>query len=475
MVDHTATARIERLVRWLERFKSCFGHRAQLMALRTLQIARGVQRQRPEIDAGDAGAGHRADRLSSLPAFHHPRALGRREGVAALPAVIPERRGVAILDGTSFPKQGPHSVGVMRTYCGALGKIANCQVATTIALWTGVRGWFLGAQLYLPEAWLKPGSEQRARIPTAVVFQEKWRHALTLLRQVRAAGFTITAVLGDAEFGDVTAVRATLHRWQLPYTLGISSNLVVFVRRPRQPRPPKRLTGPGRPRTRPRLLDGSPAVAVSAVARGLPAAAWRRVSWRNGTQPRRRARFAAIRVTPAHDWRRGCPLTPEVWLLCEEEAGRAGRISYCFVHLPPRTPLPALVALAHQRWAIEQQYRELKSKLGLDHFEGRAYPGWQHHVVLTAVAHAYIQRERMRRGAAGLAFPAVARSYRKSSPRCSSRRNRAICSGWNRRNTSFKYGSDKVELEPVSKPRTARFAGRAGFFLGRAPSSPRTS
>jgi SRSO17 transposase len=319
--------------------------------------------------------------------------------------VIPERRGVLILDGTSFPKQGPHSVGAIRQYCGALGKLANCQVATTVALWTGVRGWFLGAQLYLPEEWLTPEQRARARIPAGVVFQEKWRQALTLLRQVRAAGFAITAVLGDAEFGDVTALRATLHRLRLPYALGISSNLVVFRRRPRQ-RPPRPLRGAGRPRTRPRLLDGSRAVAVRAVARGLPAAAWHSISWRNGSQPRRRARFAAVRVTPAHAWRQG-QLAPEVWLLCEDEAGRAERIKCYFVHLPPHASLRALVALAHQRWAIEQQYQELKSELGLDHFEGRTYPGWQHHVVLTAVAHAYIQRERMRRGSAGLTFPAV--------------------------------------------------------------------
>jgi SRSO17 transposase len=231
-----------------------------------------------------------------------------------------------------------------------------------------------------------------------------------LLRQVRAAGFTITAVLGDAEFGDVTAVRVTLHRLGLPYALGISSNLVVFLRRPRQLRP-RPLTGAGRPRTRPRLINGSPAVAVSAVARDLPAAAWRSISWRNGRQPRRRARFAAVRVTPAHAWRHG-HLAPEVWLLCEEEAGRATRIKHYFVHLPPQTSVRALVALAHQRWAIEQQYQELKSELGLDHFEGRTYPGWQHHVVLTAVAHAYIQRERMRRGAAGLIEPGNARGSR---------------------------------------------------------------
>jgi SRSO17 transposase len=404
VVDYTATARIERLVRWLEQFKRCFGHRAQLMALRTYVQGVFSDSERKSMQAMLA----RVTEPVAYQAFQHfithapwdANRVWRR-----LRAVIPERRGMLILDGTSFPKQGPRSVGVARQYCGALGKIANCQVATTVALWTGVRAWFLGALLYLPEAWLTPEQRQRARIPTGVAFREKWRQALTLLRQVRAAGFTITAVLGDAEFGDVTALRATLHRLQLPYALGISSNLVVFVRRPRQ-LPPKRHTGPGRPRTRRHLIDGSRAVAVSTVGRSLPATAWRSVSWRNGTQPRRRARFVAIRVTPAHAWREGV-LAPEVWLLCEAEAGRVDRLKYYFIHLPARTPLRTLVTLAHQRWAIEQQYQELKSELGLDHFEGRTYPGWQHHVVLTAVAHAYIQRERMRRGAAGLTFPVV--------------------------------------------------------------------
>jgi SRSO17 transposase len=404
VVDHTATARLERLVRWLEPFKRCFGHRAQRMALRTYVQGVFSDSERKSMQAMLA----RVTEPVAYQAFQHfiTHAPWDADRVwRRLRAVIPERRGMLILDGTSFPKQGPHSVGVARQYCGALGKIANCQVATTVALWTGVRAWFLGAQLYLPEAWLTPTQRQRARIPTSVPFREKWRHALALLRQVRAAGFTITAVLGDAEFGDVTALRATLHRLQLPYALGISSKLVVFVRRPRQG-PPPRQPGPGRPRTRRLLIDGSPAVAVSAVARALPAMAWRAISWRNGTQPRRRARFAAIRVTPAHDWREGV-LAPEVWLLCEAEAGRGDRLKYYFIHLPPRTSLRALVTLAHQRWAIEQQYQELKSELGLDHFEGRTYPGWQHHVVLTAVAHAYIQRERMQRGAAGLTFPAV--------------------------------------------------------------------
>jgi SRSO17 transposase len=322
-----------------------------------------------------------------------------------LRAVLPDRRGVLILDGTSFPKQGPASVGVARQYCGALGKIANCQVAVTAALWTGVRAWCLGALLYLPEEWLTPSARQQARIPTGVRFQEKWRLALSLLRQARAAGLTLTAVLADAEFGDVTAFRAALHRLRLPYAVGISSHLTVFTTRPRltPPAPIRR----GRPRTRATMVTPVRAIAVRDWAAQVPSARWRRITWRNGSQPPRTARFAAIRVTPAHDWRHA-RLAPEIWLLCEEEAATKPRVKYYFVDLPATASLRALVTLAHQRWAIEQQYQELKSELGLDHFEGRTYPGWHHHVVLTAVAHAYIQRERMRpqRGPR-LTFPAV--------------------------------------------------------------------
>src|SRR5688572_31987614 len=93
-----------------------------------------------------------------------------------LRVTIPDREGVLVLDETSFPKQGPHSVGVARQYCGALGKVAACQVAVRAALWTGRRAWPLGTALYLPQDWITDDvRRRRARIPTATVFQEKWR------------------------------------------------------------------------------------------------------------------------------------------------------------------------------------------------------------------------------------------------------------------------------------------------------------
>jgi SRSO17 transposase len=388
----------------LEQFKSCFGHRAQVMSLRTYVQGVFSDSERKSMQAMLA----RVTEPVSYQAFQHfiTHAPWDADRVwRRLRAVLPERRGVLILDGTSFPKQGPSSVGVARQYCGALGKIANCQVAVTAALWTGVRGWCVGATLYLPEEWLVPRAREQARIPAAVRFHEKWRLALSLLRQTRAARLAVTAVLADAEFGDVTAFRAALHRLRLPYAVGISSHLTVFTSRPRVSAPEANRRG--RPRTRRRMVHPVTPLAVRDWAAHLPRSRWQRVTWRNGTQPPRTARFAAARVTPAHDWRHA-RLAPEVWLLCEEEAGTKPRLKYYFVHLPATTSLRAVVALTHQRWAIEQQYQELKSELGLDHFEGRSYPGWQHHVVLTAVAHAYIQRERMRphRGPT-LTFPAV--------------------------------------------------------------------
>src|SRR5438552_17887669 len=322
-----------------------------------------------------------------------------------LRAVIPEREGVLILDGTSFPKQGTHSVGVARQYRGTLGKIANCQVAVTAALWTGARAWMLGASLYLPDTWLTTDARPRARIAPTVRVHERWRLALTLLRQVRTSGITVTAVLGDAEFGDNATLRRVLHRAKLPYALGVSSTLTVFKGTPTLTAPAP-LAGKGRPRTRRLLAPGVESVAVSALAGEQPANAWRLITWRNGTNRPWRARFFAHRVTPAHEWRER-RVAPEVWLLCERDLGNTPRTKYYLVDLPATLSLNAVVRLAHQRWAIEQQYQELKDEIGLDHFEGRSLPGWQRHVVLTAIAYSFLQNERRHRGQPHLTLPRV--------------------------------------------------------------------
>jgi SRSO17 transposase len=311
--------------------------------------------------------------------------------------VIPDREGMVILDGTSFPKQGSHSVGVARQYCGTLGKVANCQVAVTAALWTGVRAWMIGATLYVPETWLTRDARARGQIPPTVRFQEKWRLAMTLLRQARAAGFRITAVLGDAEFGDSATLRRMLHRLKIPYALGIKTTATVFRGTPAVAVPPRTRSSASAP-TRLQVTDGSRPEAIRSIATQVPARAWRRVTWRNGTNRPWTAHFAALRVMPAQDWRRR-RLAPEVWLLLERDLGATPRVKAYLVALPPTASLRALVRLAHHRWAIEQQYQELKDELGLDHFEGRSYPGWNRHVLLTALAYTWLQQARRRAGA----------------------------------------------------------------------------
>ena len=396
MLPANAPVWLDRLLTWLEPFEHDFGHVAQRGAFRRYLLGLLSDSRRKSMSAMLA----RVSEPGSYEAFQHfiTDAPWLAEHVwRRLRATIPDREGVLILDGTSFPKQGTHSVGVARQYCGTLGKVANCQVAVTVALWTGAQAWMVGARLYLPEAWLTPAQRQRARIPPAVQFQEKWRLALTLLRQVRSSGLTLTAVLGDAEFGDNATLRRTLHRLKLPYALGVSSTVTVFRGTPPVAVPPRRPGRMGTP-TRLQLTDATRPEAVATIAAHLPARAWRRVTWRNGTNRPWAAHFAALRVTPAHEWR-ARRLAPEVWLLFERDLGTTPRIKAYFIALPPTASLRALVHLAHQRWAIEQQYQELKDELGLDHFEGRSLPGWQRHVVLTALAYAWLQVERRRHGA----------------------------------------------------------------------------
>lgn len=393
------------MLTWLEPFESAFGHVAQRGAFRRYLLGLLSDSPRKSMSAMLARVSDPGD----YQAFQHfiTSAPWSAEGLwRLLRGVVPAREGVLIFDGTSFPKQGTLSVGVARQYCGALGKIANCQVATTAALWTGTQAWLLGAQLYLPAVWLEPAARRRAQIPAATIFQEKWRHALTLFRQIRAAGFRITAVLADAEFGDNSTLRTAWHRAGIAYAVGISSTISVFVGTPALVPAPRPAGGRGRPHTRPTLPPGLVPQSVAALVAAWPARAWRSITWRNTPTARTwTARFAAQRVTPAHAWRQR-RLAPEVWLLAERDpAGR--RTKYYFVHLPATASLRTLVRLTHQRWAIEQQYQELKDELGLDHFEGRSLPGWQRHAVLTAVAYTFLQVERQRRASRDLTLPRV--------------------------------------------------------------------
>src|SRR4029434_7011935 len=152
-------------VRWLEPFQECFGHRAQRLALRTYVHGLFSDSERKSMQAMQTRVTHRVS-YQGLQHFITHATWDADRIWRRLLEILPERRGVLILDGTSFPKQGPHSVGVARQYCGALREIAKCQVAVTAALWTGARAWLLGALLYLPEVWAGDAARrQAAQVP----------------------------------------------------------------------------------------------------------------------------------------------------------------------------------------------------------------------------------------------------------------------------------------------------------------------
>ena len=388
---------MDRLARWLEPFETCFGHVAQRGAFR--RYLHGLLSDSPRKSMSSMLA--RIHDPGSYQAFQHfithapwdvaPvwRRLLRR---------IPDRRGVLILDDTGFPKQGTHSVGVQRQYSGTLGKIGNCQIAVTAALWNGARAWLLGAELYLPQAWLTRERRQQARIPAHVRFEEKWRLALTLVDRVRRAGIEIELVATDAGYGDILDFRTGLGQRGLRYVLGISGQFAVWIgRAPAALGPSKRAV----------TAASIGATQVAAWAEQPPARVWRRVTWRNGRGRAWHARFLAVRVTPVVLWRQHRTLEA-LWLLCERPSGRsAAPVKWYISNFPPTTQLRTLVRAAHQRWAIEPQYQQLKTELGLDHFEGRSYLGWHRHVVLTALAYTWLQHERRRALARAPTLPVV--------------------------------------------------------------------
>lgn len=291
-------------------------------------------------------------------------------------ALLPVRHGILAIDDTGFPKQGTASVGVQRQYCGAVGKIANCQIAVSTALLADELAWVTSMELYLPQTWAEDDERRaRAQIPRALPFREKWRMAVAHVRTVLHAGFTLEAVVADAGYGNIAQFRAALERLGVSYVVAVPYCVGA------------------------RLTADTPRESLAALGNSLAPSAWHRIRWGHGTKGPLEARFAAVRVRIPKS-------RSERWLLCQESIVDGER-SYYFSNLPSTTPLKTLVRIARSRWAIEVQYRDLKSELGLDHFEGRSYPGWNHHAVLAAMTFTFLQFERQRRTASLPTFPEI--------------------------------------------------------------------
>lgn len=307
-------------------------------------------------------------------------------------AGVPE---VLLIDDTGYPKQGTHSVGVARQYCGQLGKQDNCQVAVSVSVANEAYSLPVAYQLYLPESWAKDAVRRRgAKVPEEVRFATKPVIATALIEAIGAQHLPKIAV-ADAGYGVDTAFRDRLTGLGLSYVVGITGAVSLWPQGS-SPLPPKRWSGKGRP---PKLLRRNARhkpLQAKALAMSLPARAFRSITWREGTNQALRSRFAAVRVRCAtRDYWRS-ELRPEEWLLVEWPEGEPEPTKYFLSTLPADTPMKELVRIAKLRWRIERDYQELKQELGLGHFEGRSWRGFHHHATLCVAAYGFLLRERLR-------------------------------------------------------------------------------
>jgi len=299
-----------------------------------------------------------------------------------------------IVDDTSFPKKGRHSVGVARQYCGQIGKQDNCQVAVTLSVANEHASLPVAYRLYLPEAWANdPAQRAKAGVPEEVAFQIKPQIALAQIRATLAAGISPGIVLMDAGYGVDTHLRDEISALGLLYVAGLQSSTSLWA--PGMgPLPPKPWSGRGRLPTRMRRDEENQPLSAKAIATALPGKAWQAVTWREGTNAPLASRFAAVRVRPAHrDTLRHEPRAEE-WFLIEWPEGKVEPTKYWLSTLPAETTITELVARAKARWRIERDYQELKQEIGLGHFEGRGWRGFHHHATLCIAAYGFLVAER---------------------------------------------------------------------------------
>ncbi len=317
--------------------------------------------------------------------------------------VLPALEGVEawIIDDTSFPKKGKHSVGVARQYCGQLGKQDNCQVAVSLSVANASASLPVAWRLYLPKSWAADADSRRqAGIPDDVGFQTKPAIALAQLRDAVARDLPRGVVLADAGYGNDSGFRQGVTAMGLAYAVGIQGSTTVWAPGT-EPLPAKPWSGHGRPPTRLRRGEDPlrqklrRPVSVKTLAMGLPEDAWEDVTWREGPDAPLRSRFARVRARPAHrDDNRAEPW-PEEWVLIEWPDGDKEPIKYWLSTVSADIDLNEMVRITKLRWRIERDYRELKQEVGLSHYEGRGWRGFHHHATLCIAAYGFLVRERL--------------------------------------------------------------------------------
>jgi SRSO17 transposase len=394
----------ERFGSYVERLGEVLGHadrRGPLRAYATGLLLPGerksVEPMAARVEPFRVGAAHQS--------LHHFVAKAPWDDAALLAAVrdhvlpaIEERGPIRawIVDDTGLPKKGKLSAGVARQYCGQRGKRDNCQVAVTLSVANEAASLPIAYRLYLPEGWADdPARRAMAGVPGEVAFRTKPEIALEQVGRAVADGVPRGVVVTDAGYGNDTGFRDGITALDLPYVAGIQGTTGLWAPGT-GPLPAKPWSGRGRPPKRLRRDEAHQPLAAAKLAVGLPASAWRSISWREGTTGALTSRFAAVRVRPAHGDTGRTEPRPEEWFLVEWPEGEKEPVGYWLSTLPENAALEELVTTAKLRWRIERDFEELKQELGLGHFEGRGWRGFHHHAALCIAAYGFLVAERCR-------------------------------------------------------------------------------
>ncbi len=296
--------------------------------------------------------------------------------------------GVVIVDGSGFPKQGQHSVGVARQYCGAVGKVTNCQEGV-FAVYASRHGHaFLDERLYVHESWF--GGDLRPRwaecdLPEDLVFHTEPELALEMLQNLVTRGqVPFRWVASDAHFGEIPAFLdgvEALGKW---YLSEVPSNTRVWEQTPTVEPPGRGVLG--RPRTKPRVSRKAPHPReLRELAARLPNAAWSRHLVKEGSKGPLRADFAFLRVTTIRD---GLP-GPRAWAIFRRR-GQEPEWKFYLSNAPASCPRSEFIRLSGLRWPVETALEEGKGEVGLDQYETRSWVSWHHQMAHGFLAHLFL-------------------------------------------------------------------------------------
>jgi len=303
-----------------------------------------------------------------------------------------------LVDDTGMPKKGKHSVGVSHQYCGQVGKQANCQVAVSVSLATEAASVPVAYRLYLPKSWCED-AERRGKVgvPEDVTFQTKPEIALNQLSEAQErTGAAEPIVVADAGYGNGEQFREGVDALGLQYMVGIQTSTSVWAPwttpKAERRRPGSKRVAPSRQRF---AKDHRPQ-SVMELALEVHRDAWSKVSWREGTNEMLSSRFAAIRLSVAHNDRPNTEQRDEQWLLIEWPKEEPEPTKFWLSTLPATASKRQLVQVAKIRWRIERDYQELKDELGLHQYEGRNWRGFHHHASLCIAAYGFLITQRLR-------------------------------------------------------------------------------